>query len=144
MAFGTVSFSGCTESLLAIMAGAAEFTLLESSLGDRIGTLFHLENFGMAVRAFQLVLRGVGLVAESYRPQGAAFGFKLDIPSPHFRRRLLLGIGHSPGSEANHGHDDDNGFPNSLPQFFSPFPCLITFAAVVWNSDSTTNSLSAG
>ena len=144
MAFGTVSFSGRAESLLAIMAGAAEFTFLEGSLGDRIGALFHLENFCMAVCAFQLVLRGVGLVAESYRPQGAAFGFKLDIPSPHLRRRLLLGIGHSPGSEANHGRDDDSGFPNFLPQFFSPFPCPIRLAAVVWNSDAITSSLSAG
>jgi hypothetical protein len=80
--------------------------------------LFHLEYFGMAVGAFELMLVDVGLMAKRYHP-GAPSRFKPDIAPSHF---FLLSIAHANGNEAEDTDADDRSFAKFFPQVFPSFP----------------------
>jgi len=89
MAFGAVGFLILAESLRAVMANAAMLVLSVGFLRHLQIFFLHLEDFGVTVRAFQLVLSYMKFVTEGDRT-GAALGFKLDVPAAHL---FLLGIG---------------------------------------------------
>jgi len=89
MAFGTIGFGGLAESLLAVVADAAMFILAVCILCHLQVFLFHLEDFGVAIGAFSLVLIHMGFVAEKNRSR-APLGFKFNVPAARF---FLLGRG---------------------------------------------------
>jgi hypothetical protein len=80
--------------------------------------LFHLEYFGMAVGAFELMLVNVGLMAKRYHPRTSS-RFKLDVAPTYF---FLLSIAHPNGNKAENTDAEDRSFTKSLSQVFTPFP----------------------
>jgi hypothetical protein len=80
MAFGAVGFGRLAESLFAVVADAAMLILAVRVLCHLQIFLFHLEDFGVAICAFGLVLVYMGFVTEENR-SGASLGFKLDVPA---------------------------------------------------------------
>ena len=80
--------------------------------------LFHLEYFGMAVGAFELMLVDVGLMAKRYHPR-ASSRFKLDIAAAHF---FLLSIAYANGNKAEDTDADNRSFTKSLPQVLTSLP----------------------
>jgi hypothetical protein len=79
--------------LFAVMAFSAEVSV-------SMILFFHLEDFGVTVGAFGLVLVHMGFVAEK-DGSGAPRGFKLDVPPARF---LLLRRGYA---ECRKGQDAD-------------------------------------
>jgi len=63
--FGAIRLFLGAESFFPIMANATVFALREIGLGHFEITLFRLENFGMAVSAFNLMLVDVALMTEN-------------------------------------------------------------------------------
>lgn len=100
MALGAVGFGGLAESLFAVVADAAMLILAVRILRHLQILFFHLEDFGVTVGAFGLVLVHMGFVAEK-NGAGAPLGFELDIPPARF---LLLRIG---DAECRKGQDAD-------------------------------------
>jgi hypothetical protein len=89
MALGAVGFGGLTERLFAVVADATMLILAVHILRHLQIFFFHLEDFGMAVGAFGLVLVHMGFVTEE-NGSGAPLGFKFNVPAARF---FLLGIG---------------------------------------------------
>jgi len=103
VALGAIRLSHGTEGFLAIMAGAAELTLCKRGLSHFALASFHLENFGMAVRALGLLLGDMGLMAENNRTR-AALSFVLDIAPAHF---LLLPVGRAQADKTYNANADE-------------------------------------
>lgn len=102
MAFGTVGFARLAESLFAFVTDAAMFILAVGVLRHLQIFLFHLEDFGVAVGAFGLVLVYMGFMAEQ-DGTGAPLGFKFNVPAARF---FLLGRGDAEGREAQDADAD--------------------------------------
>jgi len=80
MAFGAVGFGCLAKRLFSVVTDAAMFILAVRILRHLQIFLFHLEDFGVAIGAFGLVLVYMGFVTEENR-SGASLGFKLDVPA---------------------------------------------------------------
>jgi hypothetical protein len=96
MAFGTIGFGGLAEGLLAIVTDAAMLILAMRILRHLQVFLFHLEDLGVTIGAFSLMLVYMRFVAEENRSR-APLGFKFNIPATRF---FLLGIGDAEYREA--------------------------------------------
>ncbi len=102
MAFGAVGILILAESFCAVMAYPAVLILTMSLSGHLQVFFFHLENFGVAVGAFQFVLIDMGFMAEEDRA-AAPLGFKFDVPAADF---FLLSIGHIEGGKTQNANTD--------------------------------------
>jgi len=121
MAFGTVGFGGLAKSLFTVVTDATMFILAVRILRHLQVFLFHLEDFGVAIGAFRLMLVHMGFVAEQ-NGSSASLGFKFNVPATGF---FLLGIGDAEYREAQDAKADHEGFPGFLPQISTPFHCRI-------------------
>jgi len=83
VAFGAITLSGPAKGFLAVMAGPVKFTGHMIGFGH-LGIFFHLEDFRMTFRAFQLM--GFRGVAEEDRPC-ASLRLKFYVPSAYFLLR---------------------------------------------------------
>jgi len=126
MAFGAVGFGRLAESLFAVVADAAMLILAVHILRHLQIFLFHLEDFGMAVGAFGLVLVYMGFVTEE-NGAGAPLGFKFNVPAACF---FLLGRGDAECREAQDADADQEGLPDSFPQNSPPPFCQM--AGCLW------------
>jgi len=116
MAFGAVGFRSLAESLFAVMTNPAKLILSMRFLRHLEIFFFHLEDLRVAVRAFQLMLVHVRLRAEKNGSR-ASFGLKFDITSAHL---LGLGIGEVESRKTQDAYADQQSFPNSRSQNFTP------------------------
>jgi len=95
------------------------FTIMASGTLHHFGfALFHLEYFGMAFGAFELMLVDVGLMAKSYRPRTSS-RFKPDVAPAYF---FLLSIAPPNGNKAEDTDADDHSFTKSFLQVLTSFP----------------------
>jgi hypothetical protein len=101
------------------MAGTAIFALAEGGLGHFAVALFHLKYLGVAIRTFELLLGGVGLMTKSYRTQIAPLRLKLEIAPAHL---FLLRIGRSHRYKAQDKNANDRSLEYSLAQIIPSFP----------------------
>ena len=102
MAFGAVGFGGLGESLFAVVTDAAMLILAVRILGHLQVFLFHLEDFGMAIGAFSLMLVHMGFMAEE-NGSGAPLGLKFNVSAARF---FLLGISEAEYREAQDAKTD--------------------------------------
>ncbi len=80
--------------------------------------LFHLEYFGMAVGALELLLIDMVLMAKGHRP-GAPSRFEPDVAPAYL---FLLSIARANRNKAEDTDADDRSFAKSLPQVHPSFP----------------------
>ena len=103
MALGAVGFGGLTERLFAVVADATMLILAVHILRHLQIFFFHLEDFGMAVGAFELLLGYMVLMTEQDRA-GAPFCFKFNVPAARF---FLLGRGDPKSRKAQDADADE-------------------------------------
>jgi hypothetical protein len=119
MAFGAVGIGGLAERLLAVVTDAAMLILAVGVLGHLQIFFFHLEDLGVTVGAFGLVLVHMGFVAEKYG-SGAPLGFKLDIPAAGL---FLLRIGDAERRKGQDADADPEDSPGAFSQAFTSLLC---------------------
>lgn len=137
MAFGAVGFLILAESLRAVMANAAMLVLSVGFLCHLQIFFLHLEDFGVTVRAFQLLLSYMGFMTEG-DGTGAALGFKFDVPAAHF---FLLGIGHLKSCKTQNTNTDEQNLPNPFPQDFTSLHRKTTRSFKAYLHNSTLHSV---
>ena len=103
MAFGTVGFACLGEHLFAVVADPAMFILAVRIFCHLQIFLFHFEDFGVAVGAFELLLGYMVLMTEQDRA-GAPFCFKFNVPAARF---FLLGRGDPKSRKAQDADADE-------------------------------------
>jgi hypothetical protein len=104
MTFRAIGFGRRAKGLLAVVTDRAILSLTMVRLGN-LYLFFHLEDFRVTLRAFNLLRVDVCFMAEEDR--SLLLGFKLYIPSAHF----FLSEGHAQGHKAYDADADDENSP---------------------------------